>query len=265
MKLLLVAPRTGAQWVREGLQAFRRAPMAFFSLFMLFMSAIALLSRVPVIGGALAVALAPASTLALMAAAEQASRLPPGRIAPDGRPVTAVLFASALGAVRSRVRPLVALGALYGVAVTLAGLLASAIAGDPMAGAFDAQGAPRPEVIQSAGFQFAMLLRMALYLPVALAFWHAPALVHWHAVPPVKSLFFSLVTCVRNFGAMAVYGLVWFAVVLAGSIVLSLAASVAMAAAGSVGVAVLVGGSFVLTAMFLTSTWFSFRDCFQAD
>ena len=39
----------------------------------------------------------------------------------------------------------------------------------------------------------------------------------------------------------------------------------AMAAAGSVGVAVLVGGSFVLTAMFLTSTWFSFRDCFQAD
>jgi len=265
MKLLIVAPRTGAQWVREGLQAFRRAPMAFFSLFMLFMSAIALLSRVPAIGGPLAVALAPASTLAMMVAAERASRLPPGRIAPDGRPLTAVLFLAALGAVRERARPLAALGALYAIGVLLAGLLATAIAGDPMGDAFDAQGVPQPEVVQSAGFMAGMLLRMALYLPVALAFWHAPALVHWHAVPTIKSLFFSFVTCLRNFGAMTVYGLVWGVVVLGVSILLSLIAGVVMAAAGSVGVAVLVGGSFVLTAMFLASTWFSFRDCFQAD
>lgn len=265
MRLLVVAPGTGARWVREGLSAFRRQPMAFFSLFMLFMSAIALLSRVPLVGGALAVALAPASTLAMMVAAEQASRLPPGRLAPDGRPVSAVLFMAALRAVRDRIRPLAMLGALYAVGVLLVGLLATAITGDPFASAFDDQGAPRPEVIQSAGFQGALLLRMALYLPLALAFWHAPALVHWHAVPPVKSLFFSLVTCLRNFGAMAVYGIVWFGVVLAASIVLSLVGGLAMAVAGGLGLAVMVGGSFVLTAMFLGSTWFSFRDCFQAD
>lgn len=265
MKLLHVAPRTGASWVREGLQAFRRAPMAFFSLFMLFMSAVAVLSRVPMVGGALAVALAPASTLALMVAAEQASRLAPGRLAADGRPASSVLLMAAFRAVRDDIRPLAMLGALYGAAVLLVGLLATALVGDPFQSAFDAQGAPRPEVVQSAAFQGALLLRMALYLPVALAFWHAPALVHWHGVPPVKSLFFSVVTCLRNFGAMAVFGLVWLAVLLAASLALSLVASVAMAAAGGLGVAVMVGGSFVLTAMFLASTWFSFRDCFQAD
>ncbi|MFT4266516.1 MAG: BPSS1780 family membrane protein [Xenophilus sp.] len=265
MKLLVVAPGTGARWVREGWSAFRRQPMVFFSLFMLFMAAIALLSRLPLVGGALAVALAPASTLAMMVAAEQASRQPPGRPAADGRPARAALFMNALRAVQSRARPLAALGALYAGGVLLVGLLATALTGDPFAAAFDEQGAPRPAVIQSAGFQGALLLRMVLYLPLALAFWHAPALVHWHAVPPVKSLFFSLVTCLRNFGAMAVYGIVWFGVVLAASLVLSLVAGLAMAAAGGLGLAVMVGGSFVLTAMFLGSTWFSFRDCFQAD
>jgi len=31
-------------------------------------------------------------------------------------------------------------------------------------------------------------------------FWHAPALVHWHGVSPLKSLFFSLVACVPQPG-----------------------------------------------------------------
>ena len=47
MKLLVVSPRIGARWVREGLVAFRRAPMAFFSLFMIFMAAMALLASLP--------------------------------------------------------------------------------------------------------------------------------------------------------------------------------------------------------------------------
>ena len=48
--------------------------------------------------------------------------------------------------------------------------------------------------------------------PLILLFWHAPALVHWHGVSPVKSLFFSAVACFRNFGALLVYGLAWLAV-----------------------------------------------------
>ena len=48
---------------------------------------------------------------------------------------------------------------------------------------------------------------MALYLPLSLAFWHAPALMHWHRVPPAKSIFFSLVACWRNLLAFVGYAL----------------------------------------------------------
>ena len=37
--------------------------------------------------------------------------------------------------------------------------------------------------------------------------------VHWHGVPPMKSLFFSGVACVRNFGAMTVFLLGWLATI----------------------------------------------------
>jgi hypothetical protein len=58
----------------------------------------------------------------------------------------------------------------------------------------------------------AMWVSTALYLPLSLLFWHAPALVHWHGVSPMKSLFFSIVACVRNVGAFTVYGLAWLGV-----------------------------------------------------
>ena len=44
----------------------------------------------------------------------------------------------------------------------------------------------------------AMAVALLLHLPLFLMFWHAPALVHWHGVAPVKSLFFSVVACLRN-------------------------------------------------------------------
>ena len=68
------------------------------------------------------------------------------------------------------------------------------------------------ELAETTEFQVALWIAMGLYLPLSLAFWHAPALVHWHRVPPVKSLFFSVVACFKNFGALTVFGLVWIGV-----------------------------------------------------
>ncbi len=76
---------------------------------------------------------------------------------------------------------------------------------------------------------------MGLYLPLSLAFWHAPALVHWHGVPPAKSLFFSFVACFKNFGALFVFGLVWVGVFIGSGIVLSLIATPAGRRVGSPG------------------------------
>lgn len=265
MKLQIVSPRTGVQWMREGLRAFRRQPMAFFSLFMLFMSAIAMLSVVPLIGGPLAVALGPATTLALMVASERTVNGRPDPAA--GRAASAGIFLQALQAVRAQARPLAVLGLLYALGALAAGGLATLIFGDPFDGAFGNDGAPQAEVVQSTGFQIAVLARLLFYVPVALAFWHAPALVHWHGVTPVKSIFFSLVACWRNMGAMTLYGLAWAGVVLALSLLMSLVASllIAVSGAGTLGMAVMVGGSFLLSAAFLASAWFTFRDSFSVE
>lgn len=265
MKLQIVSPRTGVQWMREGLRAFRRQPMAFFSLFMLFMSAIAMLSVVPLIGGPLAVALGPATTLALMVASERTVNGRPDPAA--GRAASAGIFLQALQAVRAQAKPLAVLGLLYALGALAAGGLATLIFGDPFDGAFGNDGAPQADVVQSTGFQIAVLARLLFYVPVALAFWHAPALVHWHGVTPVKSIFFSLVACWRNMGAMTLYGLAWAGVVLALSLLMSLVASllIAVSGAGTLGMAVMVGGSFLLSAAFLASAWFTFRDSFSVE
>src|SRR6201999_4116664 len=85
------------------------------------------------------------------------------------------------------------------------------------------------ELAETTEFQVALWITMALSLPLSLAFWHAPALVHWHHVPPAKSLFFSFVACFKNFGALTVFGLVWVAVFIGAGIVLCLVATLLVA------------------------------------
>jgi hypothetical protein len=119
------------------------------------------------------------------------------------------------------------------------------------------------ELANDPEFQQALWVGMGLYLPLAILFWHAPALVHWHGVSPVKSLFFSAMACWKNKGALLVYAFGWLGVFMAGGMALSLV----MALLGSEQLA----GLFVLpsvllmAAMFFTSTYFTFRDSFVAD
>ena len=117
------------------------------------------------------------------------------------------------------------------------------------------------ELINSSDFQSAMWVATVLYLPLSMLFWHAPALVHWHGVPPLKSLFFSWVACWRNLGAFSVYLLAWAGVFMSGVAVV-LAISSALGGADMVA-ASLVPGALLMAAMFFTSIYFSVRDCFD--
>ena len=94
-------------------------------------------------------------------------------------------------------------------------------------------------------------------------FWHAPALVHWHGVSPVKSLFFSAVACLRNVGAMLLYGLAWLALFLVVGFVMS---TVGVLLGGTaVARSIMMPTVLLLVAMFTTSLYFTFRDSFRAD
>jgi len=265
MNLNLVPARTGVTWVQQGVKTFVAQPMVFFSLFMVFMTAVAFLSLVPVIGGVLGLMVIPAMTLGLMVATEQVS------IGREGKTkmATAAVFVAALSAVRQRAKSLSILGFMFALCVLAAVWLASLFDDGQLQSLVSEDGTANIETMQSASFQLAFILRLVFYVPISLLFWHAPALVHWHGITPVKSLFFSVVACFRNFGAMTLFGIVWMLMSLAASVVLGLIGTVAVAVAGGAGggfgAALIIGGSLALTAMFFCTNWFMFRDTFQAE
>ncbi len=106
------------------------------------------------------------------------------------------------------------------------------------------------------------MVALALYIPVSMMFWHAPALVQWQGMSPVKSLFFSLVGCWRNRWAFTIYSCVWFSVFMAGTILVALV-GLAMGSEEAVGFAVF-PLLLVMAAAFFASMLFSFEGCFDA-
>lgn len=254
MKLRIVPARTGMEWVKLGIRAFWRQPMALAALFLMAMAAMSLATLVPLVGPAIMLALLPSATLAMMVAAAQAAQ---GRF-----PTPAVLLV-AFRTGQRRLRDMLVLGMMYAAGFLTVMGMSTLIDGGQFAQVY-LGGAPlTPEMAAEPAFQGAMLLSMLLYLPLSLLFWHAPGLVHWHGVPPVKALFFSIVACVRNFGAFLLYGLGWMGVFLLGLLAAMLASALLAPAGSVVQQGIMAGTTMVMGAMLFTSVVFSFRDCFE--
>ncbi len=251
MKLNIVPARTGLVWVKLGMRTFFRQPLALSGLFFMFMALMSVATVVPFIGTALALALLPAATLGLMAATQEASK--------GNFPMPSILV-SAFRAGQQRMRAMLVLGALYAGGFLAIMGISALFDGGKFAKLYLVGGAITRELVSAPDFQMAMWVATALYLPLSLLFWHAPALVHWHGVPPVKSLFFSIVACFRNLGAFTLYGAAWLGVFVAGGLAVMLVATLfgapEIAAAGLVPVALL------MAAMFFTSIYFTVNDCF---
>jgi len=254
MKLNIVPARTGLLWVKLGIQTFWRQPLALSGLFFMFITAMSVASLIPFFGNALALALLPAATLGLMAATREASQ---GKF-----PMPSILV-SAFRAGRQHARAMGVLGAIYALGFLAVLGISALIDGGAFAGLYLVGGTLTREMVEAADFQAAMWVAMGLYLPLSMLFWHAPALVHWHDVPPLKSLFFSLIACLRNFSAMAVYVLAWMGVFMALGMVVMLLA-ILLGLPGLMGTIVF-PATMLLAAMFFSSVYFTFRDSFVDD
>lgn len=252
MKLNIVPARTGVQWFKQGVRTFFKQPLALSGLFFMFMAVMSVLTLVPVIGNVLALALLPGATLGLMAATEETIK---GKF-----PMPTVLL-SAFRAGRQQLRAMVTLGLLYAVGFLLVLGISATVDGGKFAHLYLIGGSMTAETLQESDFESAVVLAMALYIPLSLLFWHAPALVYWHGIAPVKSLFFSMVACMRNFWAFTVYSLVWLgAFVAMGMVVAVIAALTDSPEAMST---IIFPVAMLMAAMFFTSIFFTFRDCFD--
>lgn len=254
MKLKIVPASAGMTWVRLGIKTFFAQPLALSGLFFLFMAAISLVSLVPFVGPALALALLPAATLGLMAATHEAAR---GKF-----PMPAILVV-AFRAGRDQMRAMWILGVLYALGFLVVMGLSALVDGGEFARLYLVGGSVTREIATRPDFQSAMLVVIGLYAPLSLLFWHAPALVHWNRVPVLKSLFFSIVACFRNFLAFTVYGLVWGAVFIGAGLVVSLLG--AMLGGPALASLLVVPTALLMAAMFFTSVYFTYLDSFEAD
>ena len=254
MKLNVVPAKTGSLWVRQGIRAFWKQPLALSGLFFMFMASMSVMSIMPVLGGFLALMLLPAVTLGLMAATREVDN--------DKFPMPLILLVGFRnGAVGKR--SMLVLGVLYACGfIGVMGLSALVDGGEfaklyLVGGSFDMDTLMKPE------FQNAMWLSLMLYLPLSMVFWHAPALTHWHAVPVVKSLFFSTVACLSNWRAFLVFGLMWSFIFLGTTLVITLISG--LMGDNDFAAMALLPAMLMLAAMFFCSTYYSFKDCFTSD
>jgi hypothetical protein len=252
MKLNLLPAKTGLRWIKQGIRLFFRQPLAMSGLFFMFMAVLSVASLIPLIGSLLALVMLPAATLGLMAASQQAEQ---GKF-----PMPTILI-TAFRAGRQRARAMLVLGGLYPLCFMAVLGLSALCDGGYFAELYLFGGRIDEELVSDPDFQLAMWVAALLYAPMSMLFWHAPALVHWHEVQPVKSLFFSALACWKNKGAFLVYALGWMALLICAGLLVALSTR----ALGSPGVAaaVMLPLSLVLAAMFFSSIYGTFRDSFE--
>lgn len=253
MKLNLLPAQTGLTWVKLGVTTFFKQPLALSGLFLMFMVLVSLVSMVPYIGSGLAIAILPAATLGLMAASREVS---------EGRfPMPTLLFIALRGTPTSQ-RGLALLGVSYAMSMMGVVGLVSLADGGAFAHVYMGESELSTDAIKSADFQRGMLLFMMLYLPLSMLFWHAPALVHWHGVPVLKSLVFSFIACLRNWSAWLSYSLGWFGLILL--VTQTVVLLVASLLGATVAALVLTPVVLTLGVMFLASMYYTVRDSFAA-
>ncbi len=254
MKLNVVPAKNGSLWVRQGIRAFWKQPLALTGLFFMFMASMSLLSIVPVLGDFLALMLLPAATLGLMAATREVEL---GKF-----PMPFILAAGFRSGPEGK-RSMLMLGVVYALSFVGVMGISSLIDGGDFASLYLGGGSLDMDTLMASDFQNAMWVAMMLYLPLSLVFWHAPALTHWHGVSVTKSLFFSTVACLGNWRAFLTLGLMWIGIFFGTTLVVTLIGQ--LLGDGEFAAMVLLPAMLMMAAMFFCSTYYSFKDCFTSD
>lgn len=252
MKLKVVPASRGLQWAQQGIRLCLSQPLGFVSLLGMIATLVMLLLGFQILGLVLVVIAMPLLWMSFMLATR--------RVMAGERITPAVLIEAAKAADRMN---WLKLGAMYGLGTLLVTVIAGVLGPDieALADAVE-QASQDSSLLSNPVVQENMIWRLALSLPLSLAFWHTPALVFWGRVPPVKALFFSAVASWRNLGAFVVYGGVWLAILLAAGLVIQVLGSL-FAEPVITNILMVFVGMWV-GAAFYTSMYFSVVECFES-
>ena len=190
-----VTARQGWQWVLEGFRLYRRNPLLLSAAFGLLFGVVMALGLIPVVGNSLSELASPLMVAGFMAAY---------RALDEGRELE---LPQLLAGVQGAAIPLMAVGAVQLLGALLIGKVMLAMGFDPEAVMAAAKGGNTSPAEMQAMLNQAMpavLTGLALFTPLIMATWFAPALILFGGARPAVALGVSLKALVRNWAAMLV-------------------------------------------------------------
>ncbi|HTJ97237.1 MAG TPA: BPSS1780 family membrane protein [Rhodocyclaceae bacterium] len=246
MQARQLPPRTGIAWLQASYLLYRRNPPLLTSVTMLYLLIVIGLNFVPILGSFIVPLLLPILNLIVA----NTCRVIEKRELPSN----AGLFFG----VREQRPELLKLGGLQLAGSVVVLLLSVLLEGGMIP-------LPNPEKPDLEGFAGMLLRLFIMAVPFLMAFWFAPLLTGWHKIPAGKAVFFSLVSCWRNWRVFIVYGLATalIAIVIPGLlIVLTMLALPGFAEGLSFVLRLLL--IMVFTPMLMASAYISYQDIFQS-
>jgi len=188
-----VAASQGFQWVVAGFRLYRKNPLLLSAAFGLLFGVVMALNLIPVVGGSLSELASPLMVAGFLAAY---------RALDEGRELELPQF---LAGVQGPAIPLMAVGAVQLLGTLLIGKIMLGMGFDPQAVMATAQGGKASPAEMQAMMNQAMpavLTGLALFTPLIMATWFAPALILFGGARPATALGVSLKAVAKNWAAM---------------------------------------------------------------
>lgn len=187
----------GWRWIADAFALFRKNPLIWIVLFVLYFLIIMLVSVVPLIGPLVMSLLAPAFAAGFMLACR------------DLENGAELELRYLIAGFMHNTGQLITVGGLYLIgSIIIMGIMMMA-GGGAILGAAAMSGADDGGVAIGAvgGMLVALLTALVLLIPLLMAYWFAPALVFFHDMPAAQAMKASFFASLKNWLPFTVYGL----------------------------------------------------------
>lgn len=206
MEARSVEAAKGWRWITGGFALFRQSPVIWVVLFLVYLLIGMAVSMVPLVGSIAFNLVAPVFMAGFMIgcrAIDMGEELEINH-----------LFAG----FRQNTAQLITVGGIYLAGIILvAGVIMLTGGGETMLAMSRSPGMGADQAMMQPpgeGFLLALLLGLAILLPLVMAYWFAPALVVFHDMPAVAAMKLSLAACLRNILPFLLYGVICAALLL---------------------------------------------------
>jgi hypothetical protein len=196
MEVRQVGAGNGWNWVVDGFGLFRKSPVIWIALFLIYVLIAMALSTIKVLGPILLNLLAPVFMAGFMLgckALDEGDELEINH-----------LFAG----FKQHTSGLITVGGIYlaGI-IVIVGVVFIATGNAALLGQSPGQDDPA-SLAENGKLLLVMLTALAAIVPLVMAYWFAPALVAFHDIKPVEAMKLSFHACLRNMLPFLVYSLI---------------------------------------------------------